>query len=103
MQFRYAYTAIVNMPADPTFRPHGGRQRPTLGAGPAPDGRPGSGGNVLLITADQFRASALSCSGGPAVVRTSTLRLLTHWHWRGVPGGSGPLSTPSRAPWILSR
>lgn len=61
------------MPSDPAYKPHGGRERPALGRGPAPDGRSGTGGNVLLITADQFRASALSCAGSGAAVRTPAL------------------------------
>ena len=61
------------MSSDAAYRPHGGRQRPALGRGPAPDGRAGTGGNVLIITADQFRASAMSCTGGSAVVRTPAL------------------------------
>ena len=64
------------MPVSPAYRPHGGREQPVLGAGPAPDGRPGTGGNVLLITADQFRASSLSCADSPAVVQTPALDAL---------------------------
>ena len=87
------------MVSDPSYKPHGGRERPQLGRGPAPDGRPGTGGNVLIITADQFRASALSCADGPAVVRTPALDQLaadgvrfSHHYTQGTPCHPGRAS-----------